>query len=283
MQFLTRYIDTDRLSAVPYIEQGAPAGPTVIFLHGVTDSHRSFELLFPHLPSTLHAIAITQRGHGEAAKPDGEFGPRDLAADLNAFMETKNISSAVIVGHSMGSFASQRFAIDLPERVDGLVLIGSFATCSDNEGVKNFVNAVVDPLEDPIPRSIAAEFQSSTFNNRPPDWFFQMVADESLKAPARVWKGACQAMIDADHRPELSHIEAPTLLIWGREDDFFSLNEQERLLAEIPDSSLSICDGVGHSPHWEVPERVAADVTEFVKRLGVRQNANSPTSVVLGI
>jgi pimeloyl-ACP methyl ester carboxylesterase len=237
--------------------------------------------LFRDLPSTIHAIAITQRGHGEAEKPNGNYGPRELAADLDAFMEAKGIPSAVIVGHSMGSFASQRFAIDHPDRVRGLILIGSFATCADNEGVKDFVNSIVEPLEDPIPRAVAAEFQSSTFSEPPPDWFYEVVVSESLKSPARVWKAACRAMIDTDHRSELSRIKAETLLIWGSDDGFFSLDEQNRLLASIPDSSLRICESVGHAPHWEMPKNVAADIAEFVSRVGAKQAAASRQGVVL--
>ncbi len=44
-------------------------GTPVVFLHGITDSLRSFELAFPHLPRSIHAIAVTQRGHGDAGRP----------------------------------------------------------------------------------------------------------------------------------------------------------------------------------------------------------------------
>ena len=50
-----------------YVEQGDPAGIPVLLLHGATDSWRSFEPVLPHLPSSIRAFALTQRGHGDAA------------------------------------------------------------------------------------------------------------------------------------------------------------------------------------------------------------------------
>jgi non-heme chloroperoxidase len=49
-----------------YVEQGDPARIPLLLLHGVTDSRHSFELVLPHLPESIHAFALTQRGHGDA-------------------------------------------------------------------------------------------------------------------------------------------------------------------------------------------------------------------------
>ena len=54
---------------LPYVEQGDPAGVPVLLLHGYTDSWRSFEDTLAHLPDSIHAIALTQRGHGDADRP----------------------------------------------------------------------------------------------------------------------------------------------------------------------------------------------------------------------
>ena len=54
---------------LPYVERGDPAGIPVVFLHGITDSWRSFQLVLPHLPPSIRALALTQRGHGDASRP----------------------------------------------------------------------------------------------------------------------------------------------------------------------------------------------------------------------
>src|SRR3712207_4230490 len=86
---------------LPYVEQGDPSGVPVVLLHGVTDSWRSFEPVLPHLPASIHAYALTQRGHGDAERPASGYRPQDLAADVAAFMDALGLESAVIVGHSM--------------------------------------------------------------------------------------------------------------------------------------------------------------------------------------
>ena len=81
-----------------YAERGSANGIPVIFLHGVTDSWRSFEPLFAHLPPSVRAIAITQRGHGRSSKPEMGYTYRDMAGDVRAFMDALDVPAAVIVG-----------------------------------------------------------------------------------------------------------------------------------------------------------------------------------------
>jgi pimeloyl-ACP methyl ester carboxylesterase len=74
-------------------------------------------------------------------------------------------------------------------------------------------------------------------------------------------------MIDTDHTAELEKIMAETLLIWGDQDAYFDLEEQKKLLEGIERSTLNIYNGVGHTPQWEVPERLAADLMDFIERV----------------
>ncbi|HKZ65974.1 MAG TPA: alpha/beta hydrolase, partial [Chitinophagaceae bacterium] len=69
-----------------YAEQGDANGDPVIFLHGYTDSWHSFEKLLAHLPLSVHAYVLSQRGHGNSAKPGEGYTPSDFAADVAAFM-----------------------------------------------------------------------------------------------------------------------------------------------------------------------------------------------------
>jgi pimeloyl-ACP methyl ester carboxylesterase len=108
-----------------YIERGKTSGIPVIFLRGMTDSCRSFDPLLDRLPDALHAFALTQRGPGRSSKPQTGYHYSEMAEDLRGFMDALDLPSAVIVGHSMGSTAAQRFAASHPDRVAGLVLMGA--------------------------------------------------------------------------------------------------------------------------------------------------------------
>src|ERR1700741_3287781 len=70
-----------------YFEQGDPTGIPVIFLHGFSDSWKSFELNLPFLPSFIHAFSLSQRGHGNSDKPKHGYSPKDFADDLVSFMD----------------------------------------------------------------------------------------------------------------------------------------------------------------------------------------------------
>ena len=147
---------------LPYVEQGDPTGVPVLLLHGITDSWRSFEGVLPHLPTSLHAFALSQRGHGDATRPATGYYPQDFAADLAAFMDTLKLGPAVVVGHSMGSYIAQRFALDYPDRTLGLVLMGSCTTVRGNPVVLELWDSVVSTLTDPIDPGFVREFQQST-------------------------------------------------------------------------------------------------------------------------
>ena len=247
---------------LPYIEQGDPSGVPLLLLHGATDSLRAYEPVLRHLPDDIHAIAVTMRGHGDAPKPESGFAIEDLAADIVPLMDQLGLGQVVLVGHSLGSLVGSRVAIDNPERLAGLILGGAFGhPLSANpalEEVKEFT-----ALEDPIPREIPYEFQSSTLTRPLPDGMLDGFVDESMKVPARVWGGIFGSTATFDLSDELGAITAPTLIVQGGADPYVPESDSDMLLDVIPDSRLIVYEDAGHAFHWEEPERFAADIVEF--------------------
>jgi non-heme chloroperoxidase len=252
---------------LPYVEQGDPTGVPVLLLHGLTDSWRSFEPVLPFLPESVHAFALTQRGHGDADRPAAGYHPHDFAADVAAFLDSQDVESVVIAGTSLGSTIALSFALDYPERTDGLVLLGPFAGYQSNASVVGFYEQVVMHLTDPIDQSIAREFQESTLAQPISPAFLEVVIAESLKVPARIWQAACAGLLEDAHVTGLGGIEAPTLLLWGDQDAFVSRADQDFLLGAIAGSRLEVYRNAGHAIHWEEPARFAADLTAFVEGL----------------
>ena len=252
---------------LPYVEQGDPAGVPVVLLHGVTDSWRSFEPVLPYLPKSIRAFALTLRGHGDASRPAAGYRPRDFAADVDAFLDSQGLESAVVAGHSMGSTVALRFAFDYPERTRGLVPMGAFVRYRSNPVISEFWETIVSGLADPIDRSIAREFQESTLAGPISPSFLETAITESLKVPARVWRDVFAGLMEDEHVARLDSIAAPTLLIWGDQDAFVPESDQKTLLATIAGSCLEVYRGTGHAVHWEEPARFAADLVAFVERL----------------
>jgi non-heme chloroperoxidase len=262
---MTRSTHSIQLSTgvtLPYLEQGNPSGVPMVLLHGYSDSSRSFELLLSHLPYSIHAYALTQRGHGDADKPLDGYRPEDYAADVAAFLDAKGVHAALIVGHSGGSYTAQRFALDYPDRTLGVVLIGSFHAFRDNPGVQE-LQEVVAQLSDPVDRDFVREFQESCVAQPVPAGFMEAIIDGSSRVPARVWKAYLEDLLAADVPTESGTIAAPTLIMWGDQDAFCGRSDQDALLAAIPQAPLSIYRGTGHCPHWEQPERAAAEIAAF--------------------
>jgi pimeloyl-ACP methyl ester carboxylesterase len=250
---------------LPYVERGNASGVPVIFLHGVTDSWRSFEPMLPYLPATVRAFALTLRGHGDASRPASGYGYADMAEDVSAFMNALQLPASVIVGHSMGSMVAQRLAVDHPSKVLGLVLIGSFKTLHGHQGVQEFWDSAVSTLTDPVDPAMVRAFQASTLAQPVPPALLDTVVGESLKVPAAVWRATFRSFLETvDWSSQLAGIRTPTLIIWGDRDSYAPRRDQDALATTIAGARLMVYANAGHSPHWEEPERVAHDVVSFL-------------------
>ena len=262
LRFATKRLATGPL--VHYAEQGDPNGEVLLFIHGWPDSWFSFSRVLPLLPTRFRAYALDQRGFGDSERPVAGYTIDHFAADVVAFLDAVGAARATLVGHSMGTFVVRRVAETHPERVARLVLIGSAVTTVNDVMLE--VQGVVRTLDDPIPLEFVREFAASTIHVPVPEPFFEGVVAESLKAPARVWQDAFDGIIAFDDAAELGRIAAPTLIVWGDHDGLFaSSEEQQRLAAAIPGARLTVYPETGHSPNWERPERVAADLEAFAR------------------
>ena len=248
---------------LPYVEQGDATGVPVILLHGVTDSWRSYEPVLPHLPEDIRAVAVTQRGHGEAPKPESGYLIEDLAGDVVGLMDELEIGRAVVVGHSMGSWVARQIAIEHPERVLGLVLAGSFqASVAAEPDVAAAMRELAD-VPDPVTDEVARAFQLSTLATPIAREQLDAFVAESLKVPAGIWRDLFLGFAEIDQADGVAELAIPALLVWGDRDEFIPREVQDELLETLPEARLEVYEGVGHAVHWERPKRFAADVAAF--------------------
>ncbi len=187
-----------------YFEMGSSDGEVLLFLHGLTDSKRSFYPTMRHLTKLrpdLRLVAVDQRGHGDSSMPDPEscrsapekcFGYAFYAADAIAFMDQLGVDKVTLVGHSMGSMASQEIALTHPDRVERIVLV---ATSPGRGGRPEEGPSLFGGLIEEVWRG-AVEAQGKTFPDdayemRPPDidpgarqWMADNWVTEPLAEPA---------------------------------------------------------------------------------------------------
>ena len=259
---------TTRLASGPqvhYAEQGDPAGEPIVFLPAYTDSWFSYSRVLPLLPGRYRALAVDQRGHGDSERPDCCYAVEDFAADVVAFLDAVGARRATLVGHSGSCLVARRVAEVHPERVARLVLIGSPGSLGDNQEELELQRAV-GGLQDPVPVQFARELQGAAAHVPLPEPFFEQLVAESLKLPARVWKSTLEGLFAFDDAAELGRIAAPTLLIWGEWDRWLPREEEDQLAVAIPGAKVVVYPATGHSPNWERPERVAADLDAFMRQ-----------------
>jgi pimeloyl-ACP methyl ester carboxylesterase len=155
-------------------------------------------------------------------------------------------------------------AVTHPERVARLILSGSPAG-SLPERVAAGLQAATRALADPVPADFVRDFQAGATHVPLPETFLEGLVAESGKLPARVWRDAADGLATFDDSAELGRIATPTLLVWGDRDGLLPPEEQERLAAAIPGARSQVYPETGHSPHWERPERFAADLDAFMR------------------
>jgi pimeloyl-ACP methyl ester carboxylesterase len=250
--------------SLTYVRHGDPSGVPVLLLHPWGESLGCFDRLLPLLPATVHALAMDQRGHGDADKPAGGYALVDFAADIEAFMDALGLRSAVLLGSSSGGYVAQQVAVGIPQRVTGLVLVGSPRSL---RGRPSFADEV-DRLIDPVDRAwVARSLEWFPRFHDVPDWYLQDRVDDGVRMPAHVWRQALDGLTTAPPPTEMGTITAPTLIIWGARDELLPWEEERALTAAIPGSRLVGYEDTGHLVLWEQPERVASDLAGFVERL----------------
>jgi non-heme chloroperoxidase len=249
-----------------YRDSGDPTSPlAVVLLPGLGDSCRSWDLVTSRLPTSVRVLAISQRGHGDSDKPKSGYGVTDFEADLGAFVDALALPRVVLVGHSSASLVVRRFAINHPDRVAGIVLEGSFLTLGP---IPDEVRATFATLEDPLTREFVRDFAAGTFHRPPAQQFLESILDDTLEVPARVWREIFASLVDYDDASELPTLQTPTLIIWGDRDTIISRDATDALARSIASSTLLVYEGVGHTPHWEDPDRFARDLAVFVDKCG---------------
>jgi len=182
--------------------------------------------VLPHLPESIRAFALTQRGHGDASRHVTGYSPHEFSMDLAAFMDALGIEAAVIVGGSSGGIIARCFAIEHPNRTLGLIIAGSPLTLKDKPDVLALWDTTISTVKDPIDPSFVSEFVKSTLAQEVPQAFLQTMIKENLKVPARVWKATLKGLLEDKSSEKLNKINAPTLIVWGDKDEITPRSDQ---------------------------------------------------------
>jgi pimeloyl-ACP methyl ester carboxylesterase len=239
-------------------------GETIVFLHGLLGSSKSWAFQFDHLSRDYRMIAWDAPGYGQSEM---------VSASIEAFVEAlrefiANIGQpkVYLVGHSMGGTVAACFAAAFPELVSGLVLSCSHAGYGDPETapmsakfesrMREFneighaaygVNRARDLLPSPVPACVfdyAAEIASE-------------INPEGLRRATRMLQRA-------NNRPLLPKLKIPTLILTGEMDTDVDPNLKADLLRLTPATRHVEMPRLGHAPYFEAPDYYNSLIEEFL-------------------
>ncbi len=109
------------------------SGPPLVLIMGLRRNAEWWWRQIPELSKHFTVIAFDNRGAGRSDKPETDYSIRLFADDTAGLMEFLNIPRAHILGISMGGYIAQEFAINYPDKVNGLIL--GCTSCGGNRAV----------------------------------------------------------------------------------------------------------------------------------------------------
>lgn len=235
------------------------SGPlTLVLTHGLAAAGETWRGIVDRLAPRFRVLTWDLRGHGRSAAPDGPYTIAELAGDLATVLDDASIDRAVVLGHSAGGVIALQFALDHPQRVAGLVLVGTASEC--NARAHDFYN---DLAERAAQQGMAAVHKrlGLTPATEPP------IAAQPIAFGhvARAMAGLHQQSLTG----RLSAIDAPTFICVG-DKDFLGVGGSVILSRNIKGSRLEIVPGRGHGIFLEDPDGFTTLVSAFLDDLPAR-------------
>lgn len=273
---------------IAYRDEGA--GDVLLLIHGMAGSSDTWRSVIPQLSKKFRVIAPDLLGHGESAKPRGDYSLGAFAVWLRDFLDELGVSQATLVGHSLGGGVAMQFAYQHPDYATRLVLISSGGLGPDVGWVLRLLSAPGAELVLPV----VAPKPVLTAGNKLWSWF----ASAGIHSPrgAELWS-AYSSLSDAatrqsflrtlrsvvDYRGQavsaLNRLqlrgELPVMAIWGERDGIIPVDHAYAAREARADSRLEVLPNVGHFAQVEAPSEVVELIEDFIETSNSR-DVDSP-------
>jgi pimeloyl-ACP methyl ester carboxylesterase len=265
---------------VHWRDEGCKSCPPVILIHGSNASLHTFEPLVERLGAEYRIISYDQPGHGlTGPHPGDDYSVNGMFEALDAVAAAAGVERFVLGGNSMGGWVAWRYALEHPERVEGLILI-------DAAGAPLRQGEEAPPLNLGF-RLMRMKFLSPVLENYTPrnlveKSLMQSVEIKEIVTPGmvdRYWEllrfpGNRRASVvrnqtarEPGAADRLSEIAAPTLIIWGEKDQLIWASAAQTFDERIANAEVEIFPGVGHIPMEEAPDKTAGAMRRFLEKL----------------
>jgi pimeloyl-ACP methyl ester carboxylesterase len=235
------------------------SGPSVVLLHGWGASSQTLQAPAAALAAEFRVLTPDLPGFGWSDAPPAAWGSGEYADHVRALLDALGIGRAALLGHSNGGRVAVRLAARMPERVERLVLVASaglrrrrrprdYARLAVTKALKGLAGVpLVGGLGRPLLRRWA-----------------ERVGSRDYKAAGRM-RPTLVRLVNEDLAPMLPDIQAPTLLLWGDQDQEVRREAVLTMASRIKDARLLVFPGAGHFPFLDAPERFAQALLGFLR------------------
>jgi len=265
---------------IAYYEAGS--GPTLVLVHGIGGSGRTWKRVIPALAEHYHVVAPDLMGHGASERLRGDYSLGAHASTVRDLMVKLGVERGTIVGHSLGGGIAMVFAYQFPERCERLVLVSS-------GGLGAEVSILLRLLSLPgsewvVPLGTASWLTGAVSRaggvlgslglrlSPVADEIWQAYSSLGSTSARLAFLATVREVIDfqgqrvsANDRLYLAS-QVPILIVWGSRDNIIPVAHAHAAHAAIPGSRLEVFDGVGHFAHSEEPARFTELLRDFMKK-----------------
>lgn len=253
-----------------YLDVGS--GPTLLLLHGMFGDHLDWEPVIGPLSRHFRVIAVDLPGFGDSDKPDVVYDRDLFVGAVRTLLDCLRLPSVTLVGNSFGGLLALLFALDYPDRVDALVLVGSgglqplepaaierarrsFSEESLLALTPEIQNVMFSPVfaHDAQARLHYVERQNAK------------LARPDFRAYVRAISRTIQFVLRTSCKERLGDLQCQTLLLWGERDTVMPSVIAIEAAVSIRRAQVKLLQGCGHAPQLECPEGFTRALTEFVR------------------
>ncbi|MCD9572392.1 alpha/beta fold hydrolase [Pseudomonas protegens] len=250
--------------------QGGPAqAPVILLLHGLS-ADKSIWLRFArHFNRDYRLLIPDLGGHGETAyAAHQDYRVPAQAQRLLRLLDACGIQRVQVIGNSMGGYIAAWLAAHAPQRISGLALF-------DPAGVEapetSDLQHLLEQGKNPFLVRSRADFQhfySLTMAAPPwmPEAVLAAIAERYQARRGQLARIFAELQASPPMEPELAKIQAPTLLLWGREDRLLHPSSAQVWAKGLPQAQVQLWEGIGHMPMVERPVRSARLYQQFLER-----------------
>ena len=233
-----------------YAEAGS--GPAVLLIHSMGADSTMWRDQFAALADRYRCIAFDCRGHG-ASTCNARFTVAGAAADLKAGLDALGVGSCHLVGLAMGVPIAVSFAARWPGAVRSAVLADGFVDMREAGGARipEWAEAIRSTTMDDFGR----RYVESRLMPCASEAAREGLAAAIARVPPEVYIDVMKAIFDGiAFTGEAAAVRAPSLVIWGEEDEVTPLEHSRQIADIVPGARLETVPGAGHIANLDRPE-----------------------------